>query len=143
MPWTPIELGEWEENSTVTFHWNSVDASGVSVTRSTDGALRIYKDSSGTQRSSASGITDTEDFDSVTGLNFCSIDLSDDTDLGFYEAGSKYYVVLIGADLGDGTLNVCIAEFTIASSPILRQSDVVSNEDFIELVRQGAGNALW
>lgn len=61
--------------------------------------LRIYKAAGGaafsaTQRSSANGITMTSPFDSLTGFHDVVIDLTDNTDAGFYAAGSFYSVVL-------------------------------------------------
>lgn len=61
--------------------------------------LRIYKATDGaafsaTQRSSANGITMTSPFDSLTGFHDVDIDLTDNTDAGFYAAGSLYAVVL-------------------------------------------------
>lgn len=61
--------------------------------------LRIYRaaDSaafSATQRSSASGITMTSPFDSLVGFHDVDIDLTDNTDAGFYTAGYTYSVVL-------------------------------------------------
>lgn len=61
--------------------------------------LRIYKASDGaafsaTQRSSANGITMTSPFDSLTGFHDVDIDLTDNTDSGFYASGGFYSVVL-------------------------------------------------
>lgn len=61
--------------------------------------LRIYKAADGaafsaTQRSSANGITMTSPFDSLTGFHDVDIDLTDNTDAGFYAAGGFYSVVL-------------------------------------------------
>ncbi len=60
--------------------------------------VRIYKDGSATQRSSEAGYTMISPFDSVTGLHLLSVDLSDNTDSGFYAAGSRYTVVLVPND---------------------------------------------
>ena len=49
---------------------------------------------SATQRSSSSGVTMTSPFDSLTGLHAVNIDLTDDTDAGFYASGYTYFVVL-------------------------------------------------
>lgn len=61
--------------------------------------LRIYRAADGaafsaTQRSSASGITMTSPFDSLTGVHDVDIDLTDNTDSGFYAAGYRYSVML-------------------------------------------------
>jgi len=61
--------------------------------------LRIYRAADGaafsaTQRSSANGITMTSPFDSQVGCHDVDIDLTDNTDSGFYAAGYRYAVHL-------------------------------------------------
>lgn len=87
--------------------------------------LRIYKASDGadfsaTQRSSASGITMTSPFDSLTGFHDVDIDLSDNTDAGFYASGGFYSVVLAPDETVDGqTLTgVVLAYFEIGVLPV-------------------------
>jgi hypothetical protein len=129
------DLGEVDLGSIVTFFWNTIDSTGASVVRGTNGTLRIYKDVSDVQRTSASGITDTETFDSLTGLNLCSINLADDDDPDFYEAGHVYHVVVAGMILGAVTQNRCLARFRIPTSPIFRQADVAEEQDFALLIQ--------
>lgn len=106
-------LGDFVAGATVDFKWNTISYASGSVTRSTDGSIRIYKANSATQRTSANGITDTEDFDSLTGLHHCRIDLSDNTDAGFYAAGSDYQVVIQGMVIDGATVNAVLATFSI------------------------------
>lgn len=106
-------LGDFIAGVTINFQWNTISLSTGSVTRDTNGTIRIYKNSSITQRSSAAGITDTEDFDSLTGLHHCTIDLSDNTDAGFYAAGNDYTVVIQGMVIGSATINAVLAHFSI------------------------------
>lgn len=106
-------LGDFAAGSIVDFKWNAFSGLGGSITRATNGSIRIYKGNSVTQRSSASGITDSEDFDSLTGLNHVRIDLADDADPGFYAAGSEYQVVLQGAVIDGQTINAVLAHFSI------------------------------
>jgi hypothetical protein len=108
-----INVGDFAVNSTVRFMWNTNAASGASITRATNGTIRIYKNNSTTERTSSNGITDTEDFDSQTGVHHCNIDLSDNTDAGFYAAGNDYMVVINGATIDGQTVNACIAMFSI------------------------------
>jgi hypothetical protein len=76
--------------------------------------LRIYKNGSATQRSSAAGITMTSPFDSVVGSHHVDIDLSDDTDAGFYAAGGFYEVHLVPDETVDGqTVVKVLAYFDI------------------------------
>ena len=56
------------------------------------------------------GITDTEDFDSLTGIHNCKIDLSSDT---FYSKGHDYSVVLAGATIDGESVNAILAMFSI------------------------------
>lgn len=111
------QLGDFPVNATLRFMWNTNGQDGASITRSTNGTLRIYKNDSTTERSSAAGITDTEDFDTQTGVHHCKIDLSDNTDAGFYAAGSDYFVVLNGATIDTKTVNACVAQFSIGKTP--------------------------
>jgi hypothetical protein len=69
--------------------------------------LRIYKAAqsaafSATQRSSANGITMTSPFDTLTGVHAIDIDLTDNTDAGFYAAGATYSIVLAPDETIDG-----------------------------------------
>jgi hypothetical protein len=106
-------LGDFSINATIDFKWNTQGLDGASITRATDGSIRIYKGNSATQRTSSAGITDSEDFDSLTGLHHLRIDLSDNTDSGFYAAGNEYQVVLQGAVIDGKTVNAVIASFSI------------------------------
>lgn len=70
--------------------------------------VRIYKNGSATQRSSEAGYTMTSPFDSVTGLHMLAIDLSDNTDSGFYAVGSTYHVVLVPDETVDSVSVVAV-----------------------------------
>lgn len=106
-------LGDYAASATVHVPWASNGADGASITRATDGSIRIYKDASTTQRTSSAGITDSEDFDSLTGLHWVTIDLSDNTDAGFYAAAHNYTVVLQGAVIDGKTINTVLGHFSI------------------------------
>jgi hypothetical protein len=81
------------------------------------GDVKIFKNGSVTERSSTSGFTllDTDglDFDSITGLNGFSIDLSDNADAGFYVAGARYWVVISSVTIDGQTVNFTAATFNI------------------------------
>jgi len=109
-------LGDYPTSAIVRFMWNTNAVAGESITRGTNGSIRIYKNNSTTERSSANGITDTEDFDSLTGVHHCNIDLSDNTDSGFYAAGNEYMVVLQGAAIDGKTINAALAQFSVERS---------------------------
>ncbi len=106
-------IGDFRTGVTVRYWWGAFASSGASITRGTDGSIRVYKNGSTTQRASSSGITDTEDFDGVTGLNVLSLDLSDNDDAGFYAAGNDYAVVLVGAVIDSQTVNAPLFQFSI------------------------------
>lgn len=109
-----LQLGDYPLGTTVRFKWPTVDATGASITRATNGSVRIYKNNGTTERASGAGITDTEDFDAVTGIHDLSIDTSDNTDAGFYVSGAEYQVVLVGAVIGSITpVNAVLAHFSL------------------------------
>ena len=103
-----MNLGDYKEDSTLYFCWSTNDKSGASITRSTDGTIQVYKDDGTTE--STAGLTDTEDFDSLTGIHNCKIDLSSDA---FYATGHDYSVVLAGATIDGETVNAVLATFSI------------------------------
>ncbi len=105
-------LGRFSNTRTLRFLWNTQQLGGASITRSTNGSIRVYKGETLNQRSSSSGITDTEDFDGLTGVHLCEIDLSDNTVNNFYNL-DRFQVVLEGAVVGGVTCNVPIAHFEI------------------------------
>jgi hypothetical protein len=106
-------LGDFPAGATVDLMWNTNGQDGASITRSTDGTLKIYKNNSATERSSLVGVTQTEDFDAATGVHHIRIDLSDNTDAGFYAAGNEYHVVMTGMTIDTKTVNAHIASFSI------------------------------
>ena len=101
-------LGDIAEDSVLYFTWDTNDGDGDSITRATDGTISVYKDDGDTQ--STAGITDTEDFDSLTGVHMCKIDTSADA---FYATGHDYSVVLSAATIDGQTVNATLAHFSI------------------------------
>lgn len=114
-----LHLGNVDANSTLYIPFHTFDSNGASVTISglavTD--IEIYKNGSTTQRSSDAGYalldTDGIDFDGITGIHGFSIDLSDNTDAGFYAAGSFYWVVISAVTVDTRTVNFVAATFQI------------------------------
>jgi hypothetical protein len=124
------ELGSYNASGTrthVRFQFSTHAATGGNVAPSSAfeaADLRIYRanDSaaySATQRSSAAGITMTSPFDSLTGVHDVAIDLTDNTDAGFYAAGYRYSVVLAPDETVDSQTitGVVLAEFEIGPPP--------------------------
>ena len=101
-------LGDFKEDSTVYFCWDTNDKNGGSITRVTNGSIRVYKDDGTVENTD--GITDTEDFDSLTGIHNGKIDLSSDA---FYSKGHDYSVVLAGATIDGESVNAVLAMFSI------------------------------
>lgn len=103
-----LMLGDVVEDAVIDFKWGTNDASGASITRATDGTVSVYKGNNTTQ--STAGVTDTEDFDGITGVHNARIDTSADA---FYEPGYDYAVVLSGATIDGETVNAPLAHFSI------------------------------
>lgn len=101
-------LGDYEEDAGLYFLWDTCDKNGAAITRSTSGTIKAYKDDGTTE--STAGITDNEDFDGVTGVHLCKIDLSADA---FYVAGHDYSIVLTGAVIDGENVNAVLATFSI------------------------------
>lgn len=112
-------LGDFAGTETIPVFFNSYNAAGASVTLSglavTD--IEIYRDGSVTQRSSDAGYTllDTDgiDFDGVTGLHGFSVNLSDNTDAGFFASGHDYTVVVSTVTIDSQTVTFIAASFSI------------------------------
>ncbi len=117
-----IYLGDFPTDATVYVPFHTFDSNGASITLTglavTD--IEIYKDGSVTQRSSDAGYalldTDGIDFDGTTGLHGFSIDLSNDTDSGFYAAGSEYWIVVSSVTVDTRAVSFIAAVFSIERS---------------------------
>ncbi len=117
-------LGDFPTGATVYVPFHTFNSSGASVTLTglavTD--IEIYKDGGTTQRSSDAGYTllDTDgiDFDSITGIHGFKIDLSDNTDAGFYAAAHDYFVVVSAVTVDSQTVNFVACSFSIENRSI-------------------------
>ena len=113
------DLGTVQPGTTIYIEFDSFGASGESITISglavTD--VEIYRDGSITQRASDNGYTllDTDgiDLDGVTGIQGLSISLADNSDAGFYRAGSHYRVVIASVTINAQTVSFTAATFRI------------------------------
>lgn len=101
-------LGDFAEDATVNFKWNTNDSDGASITRSTDGTIYVYKDNA-TGTEVTTGVTDSEDFDSMTGVHHCNIVTTN----AFYATGSDYTVVLKTSTIDTQVVNAVLASFSI------------------------------
>lgn len=92
----------------------SITLTGLAVTD-----IEIYKDGSNTTRASDSGyaLLGTDGIDEFgTGIHGFSIDLSDNTDAGFFAVGSWYHVVIASVTIDAQTVNFIAAGFRIVSA---------------------------
>lgn len=113
-------LGDHRTGKTIRKMWNSNAVAGESITRATNGTVSVYKDGNTTQ--STSGVTDTEDFDSLTGVHLIAIDTS--ADGTFYSAGSDFEVVLSGANIDGKSINATLFSFSLENrSPLMPTTD--------------------
>lgn len=90
-------VGDFSANSTVYLAFTLNTSAGAAVDPSgtfETADMKVYKNSSATQRTSEVGFSITIPFDTTTGLGMVSIDTSDNTDVGFYATGNDYTVVL-------------------------------------------------
>lgn len=89
------EIYNTSELVTVFFTTNAASGAAVAPSTAFEAAdVILYKNNSATQRTSTSGWTMVSPFDSLTGQHLITFDLTDNTDAGFYAAGSRYQPVL-------------------------------------------------
>lgn len=114
-----IDLGDLVGDETIVIPFQTFGGSNESITITglavTD--IEVYKGSSMTQRASDSGYslvdTDGIDIDGITGIHAISIDLSDNTDAGFYSTGSDYFVVVSAITVNSQTVSFIAGRFSI------------------------------
>lgn len=133
-----FNAGQRLVGSTVYIPWHTFQgADGASITQTglATSDIKIYKNGSVTQRSSTAGYTlldtDGTDFDGITGLHYISIDLSDNTDAGFYAAGNHYAVAINSVTIDGATVNFWVGTFDIvaAAATVEEIVDAVLDED--------------
>ena len=120
--------GDYEMTDTVYVVFNTFTSddpsASATITNLADGDIHIHKDGSATQRSSGSGVTVSTDFDSITGNHLVAIDLSDNTDAGYYGTGSTYIVRMEGTTVDAATINAWIGSFTIGKTRAMVREEV-------------------
>ena len=94
---------------------SAFEASDIRIYRAADGAAF-----SNVQRASSNGITMTSPFDTLIGFHDVDIDLTDNSDAGFYASGYTYSVVLSPDETVDGQTitGVVLAMFEIGSPTV-------------------------
>lgn len=119
-----LHLGNIDAGSTIYIPFHTFDSNGASITLTglATSDILIYKNGSITQRSSTAGYTllDTDgiDFDGLTGIHGFSIDLSDNTDAGFYAAGNVYWVVVSSVTVDTRTVSFVAASFRLGPAAV-------------------------
>jgi hypothetical protein len=127
-------LDNYPSGSTIYALWNTYDSAGSSVTMTglavTD--IEIYKNGGTSQRSSDNGYTllDTDgiDFDTLTGIHGISIDLSDNSDSGFYAVGSQYTVIIATVTIDSQTVRFILGSFRIVAAEATAGYPVVTSK---------------
>lgn len=109
--------GDYNTTETVYIPFNTFSSddpsASVTITNLAAADVEIHKDGSTTQRASDNGVTVSIDFDSVTGNHLVAIDLSDNSDAGYYANGSRYQVRMEGTTVDGATINAWIGAFSI------------------------------
>lgn len=124
-----IHLGRVKPGSTIEFCFGSFAGSTGAPSATTNFAaadVQVYKDGGTAQRASASGITATADFDSQTGFNYISIDLSDNTTADFWAAGSRYTVVIADVTVDGQTVRFPVGTFRIGMEGALHDTTIAT-----------------
>lgn len=118
-----ISWGNVPLNAVIPFVFDSFDGgTGASITLTglALADIRIYKGISMTIRSSTAGVvlTDTDgiDIDTTTGIHGFSIDTSDNTDAGFYAAGSFYTVIIESVTIDAQVVNFVAGSFRLMAA---------------------------
>lgn len=101
-------LGDFLPGDTIHLKWNSCSGVGASITRATNGTIYVYQDDA-TGTEVTTGVTDTEDHDSRTGIHHCKVVTTD----AFYTPGHDYFIVLTAATIDGQTVNACLGHFSL------------------------------
>lgn len=146
-------FGDYDTTETVYIPFNTFSSddpsASVTITNLAAADVEIHKDGGTTQRASDAGVTVTIDFDSVTGNHMVSIDLSDNSDAGFYAAGSRYQVRMEGTTVDGATINAWIGSFSIgctlrpatAGRTVVVDADGLVDANTVKIGPSGSGTA--
>jgi hypothetical protein len=124
-----LDLGIVRPGTTIRIPFSTFDkddGSAITMTNFAAADILVYKGGSTTERASTSGYTATTDFDSKTGKHVAVIDLSDNTDAGFYVAGGEYLVAIDAVTVDSVTTGGWIARFIIGYRDALFNTTIAS-----------------
>jgi len=114
-----LNLGIVKRNSIIRIPFSSNLGTGARSGFSTaleTSDIEIYDDDQVTQRSSSAGLTLDDTYDTLVGLHELKIDLSDNTDAGFYKVNTDYKVALYPDETLDGvSVSKWICRFRIGT----------------------------
>jgi hypothetical protein len=97
-------IGDYLEDDTIYFLWHTT------TPPSSNGTIKIYRTDDTDEITSPTGITDTRNFDSKTGVHLCKINLNAND---LYEKERDYMSVVSDIVINGQTLNVVLAIFSI------------------------------
>lgn len=100
-------LGDFSSGSILFFTWDTNDGNGASVDPTVDGTISVYKDAIIVP--TVAGITDTRNYNGITGLHNVEIDTAD----VFYAIEHDYHVILEACTIDGQVVNATLAEFSI------------------------------
>ena len=129
------------------FHTYNTAGASVTATGLANTDVEIYKDGGTTQRNTDAGVTVDDDFDAITGIHQISIDLGDNTDSGFFAAGSQYNVVVALITVDTQTVSFVLGSFRIlvaeaaAGVPAVGVSSIANNAITAASIATGAIDA--
>lgn len=130
-------LDDYNLSAIVDFKFTTRKSTGLPTTLSGTPAVKVYKTNSTTE--TATGVTLTADFDSVTGLNHVRIDLS--TDGTFYASGCDFSVVITAGTVDSiSVVGETVAVFSILNRSALRPT--VAGRTF-DVSTGGEGGLDW
>lgn len=101
-------LGDFVKGALVPLPWNTSGGDGASITRATNGTVRVYKNGNAGAPITA-GITDTEDFNAKTGMHVLAIDTAN----AAYTAGDEYEVSFDGGVIDGKAVNAFTHTFSL------------------------------
>lgn len=141
-------LGDFPTGQTIYIPFHTFDSNDPTASVTISGLaladIKVYKDGGVTQRSSTAGFTllDTDgiDFDALTGIHGISIDTSDNTDPGFWAAGSDYWVIIDSITVDAATVRFIAATFSIDNRGLLRPTTA---QRTLDVTATGAAGIDW
>jgi fructose-specific component phosphotransferase system IIB-like protein len=124
-----LDLGIVRPGTTIRIPFSTFDKdTGASITMTDYAAadILVFKGGSTTERASTAGYTATTDFDTLTGKHLAVIDLSDNTDAGFWAAGGEYLVAINAVTVDAVSTGGWIARFLIGYREALYNTTISS-----------------